>query len=172
MQASLPQDLVPVGSTILLTVVSASCSIFLAIGQAVFQDRLFINISAAVSPDVAKLVESIGATSIRSAISAGDLATVLRAYSNSITQVFVSVHFRTCCQADPLTGTVYPCCGTSDLAGARGFHQMGFHQETRREQAGREGRRLSESLHQYMINEWHCMSDRGAGPMAKVIDKS
>ena len=91
MQASLPQDLVPIGATTLLFGISTSCAVFLSIGQAVFADRISINLSQVVPADVVSKVVSVGATSIRSVVSASDLPAVLQAYSNAVTQVFVCI---------------------------------------------------------------------------------
>ncbi|KAF1940885.1 MFS general substrate transporter [Clathrospora elynae] len=88
MQASLPMDLVPLGASNLLMVISTSCAIFLAIGQAVFQDRLAMNLSGVVSPDTVNELVSVGATRIREVTSTIDLPAVLRAYSDATTQVF------------------------------------------------------------------------------------
>lgn len=89
MQASLPADLVPIGATTLLFGISTSCSVFLAIGEAVFQQRLQVNLENVVSRDVTNAVISAGATQIRSIVSADELPVVLRAYSKAVTQVFV-----------------------------------------------------------------------------------
>ncbi|KAI1859400.1 hypothetical protein JX265_010403 [Neoarthrinium moseri] len=51
MQTSLPQDLVPLGASTLLSVISTSCAIFMAIGQAVFQQRLRSNLDPLISQD-------------------------------------------------------------------------------------------------------------------------
>ena len=89
MQASLPQDLVPIGATTLLFTISTSCSVFLSIGQAIFNDRLSVNLLQVVSADVVKRVTSVGATSIRSVVDVADLPAVIGAYSKAATQVFV-----------------------------------------------------------------------------------
>lgn len=90
MQASLPKDLVPLGATNLLMIISTSCAIFLAIGQAVFHGRLVTNLAEVVSPDMAEKVVSVGVTSFRDVVSLVDLPKVLQAYSDSATDVFVS----------------------------------------------------------------------------------
>ena len=89
MQASLPQDLVPLGATILLFAVSMSGAIFLAIAQAVFENRLRLNLGRVVPDSMVNKVFSTGATGINSAIEAEYLPLILGAYSHSITQVFV-----------------------------------------------------------------------------------
>lgn len=89
MQASLPADLVPIGATTLLFGISTSCAVFLAIGDAVFQQRLHLNLENVVSEDVTNAVISAGATKIRSIVSADELPAVLRAYSKAVTQVFL-----------------------------------------------------------------------------------
>ncbi|OTA98605.1 hypothetical protein M426DRAFT_17239 [Hypoxylon sp. CI-4A] len=88
MQASLPQDLVPIGASTLLAVISTSCAIFNAIGQTVFQRRIEINLSSVVPPDVIENVINGGATNIASFVSPEQLSPVIRAYGKSITQVF------------------------------------------------------------------------------------
>ena len=62
---------------------------FLAVGQAVFQERLTSELYQVVPTDVVNAVISVGATRIRSVVSPQDLAVVLRAYSSAVTQVFV-----------------------------------------------------------------------------------
>jgi ABC-type methionine transport system permease subunit len=91
MQASLPTDLVPLGATNLLTIISTSCAIFLAIGQAVFDRRLIVNLSQVVDSDTTQKIISVGATRVRDVVSAVELPAVLEAYSSSATQVFVSL---------------------------------------------------------------------------------
>lgn len=91
MQASLPKDLVPLGATNLLMIISTSCAIFLAIGQAVFEDRLKGNLSQVVDSGITQQVLSVGATRVREVVSAIDIPAVIGAYSNSVAQVFVSV---------------------------------------------------------------------------------
>lgn len=91
MQASLPQALVPLGATSVLTVISTSCAIFLAVGQAIFTDRIQANLPATVSSNLrTQLASSVGATSIRNLVTPAELPGVLAAYSKSITQVWVS----------------------------------------------------------------------------------
>ncbi|PVH97412.1 MFS general substrate transporter [Periconia macrospinosa] len=88
MQASLPKDLVPLGATNLLTIMSTSCAIFLGIGQAVFEDRLNYHLSRAVDTEIAQKIISVGATRVREVIGTADLAVILGTYSRAITQVF------------------------------------------------------------------------------------
>lgn len=90
MQSSLPQDLVPLGSSTLLTVISASCSIFMAIGQAVFQRRLQANLGGVVAQPVVDNITNSGVTSVSSLVPPPALPAVIRQYSLSVTQVFVS----------------------------------------------------------------------------------
>jgi hypothetical protein len=91
MQASLPMDLVPMGASILLMVISTSCAIFLAIGQSVFQHRLVANLSTIVPSHTVDEILSVGATRIREVVSMTHLPAVLRAYSTSTTQAFGSI---------------------------------------------------------------------------------
>ncbi|KAI1656409.1 MFS general substrate transporter [Daldinia decipiens] len=88
MQASLPQDLVPVGASTLLSIISTSCAIFNAVGETVFQQRLEINLRCVVPSDVIKRIISVGATDIASVVNPDQLQPVVRQYSKSITQIF------------------------------------------------------------------------------------
>lgn len=90
MQASLPQDLVPLGSSTLLTLISTSCAIFLAIGQTIFQGRLQTNMVGVVSNDVVQEIINSGVTNVRSLVDESQLPTLIQQYSLSVTQVFVS----------------------------------------------------------------------------------
>ncbi|KAI2619591.1 MFS general substrate transporter [Hypoxylon sp. NC1633] len=88
MQASLPTDLVPLGATTLLAIISTSCTIFTAIGQAVFQRRLMANLSDIVPPEVVRDIISAGATNLGSVVDPAVLPTVIQEYGKSVTQVF------------------------------------------------------------------------------------
>ncbi|KAH9905855.1 major facilitator superfamily domain-containing protein [Xylariomycetidae sp. FL2044] len=88
MQSSLPQDLVPIGASTLLAVISTSCAIFNAVGQAVFQSRLKVNLEGVVSDEVVDRLISAGATNVASVVSSTELSSVIHQYSRSITEVF------------------------------------------------------------------------------------
>ncbi|KAI0198930.1 MFS general substrate transporter [Astrocystis sublimbata] len=88
MQASLPMELVPLGATSLLTVISMSCAIFTAIGQAVFQKRLMINLAAVVPSDAIDRIISAGATNLESVVEHSMLSMVQSRYGKSVTEVF------------------------------------------------------------------------------------
>lgn len=90
MQSSLPQDLVPLGSSTLLSVISTSCAIFMAVGQAVFQRQLQHNLGDILPEDtVAKIIDS-GVTDLSSLVDPSMLRELVDRYSLSITQIFVS----------------------------------------------------------------------------------
>lgn len=89
MQSSLPHDLVPVGTSTLLAIISTSCAIFMAIGQTVFQARLEVNLNKILPADVVDTIISSGATEISSLVGQAELSSVLEQYSVSITEVFV-----------------------------------------------------------------------------------
>ncbi|KAI0466914.1 major facilitator superfamily domain-containing protein [Xylaria cf. heliscus] len=88
MQASLPQDLVPIGTSTLLAVISTSCAIFNAVAQAVFQERIQINLSRVVSADTVKNIINAGALNFGEFVSPDKLPQVIDAYSKSVTQLF------------------------------------------------------------------------------------
>ncbi|ETS76587.1 hypothetical protein PFICI_11974 [Pestalotiopsis fici W106-1] len=88
MQTSLPQDLVPLGASTLLAIISTSCAIFMAIGQAVFQQLLQKNLSPVVPQDIIDKIIDSGVTDFSSLVDADALRTVVAKYSLSVTQVF------------------------------------------------------------------------------------
>ncbi|KAI8966713.1 major facilitator superfamily domain-containing protein [Daldinia sp. FL1419] len=88
MQASLPKSIVPLGASTLLLIISTSCAIFLAVGQAVFDTALRSTLAPILPPDAVEVVLSVGATDVRSVVDASDLPAVISAYSKAITQVF------------------------------------------------------------------------------------
>ncbi len=79
MQASLPKELVPLGASNLLMVISTSCSIFLAIGQAVFNQRLRANLAPLVPSSVIDQIISLGATDFQRLLDPLDLPDVITA---------------------------------------------------------------------------------------------
>ncbi|KAI1766089.1 hypothetical protein GGR53DRAFT_487371 [Hypoxylon sp. FL1150] len=76
------------GASTLLSIISISCAIFLAIAQAVFQRNLEANLQTVVPSDVIDQVLSAGATNLQSVVSPSDLSPVVNAYSKAVTQVF------------------------------------------------------------------------------------
>ncbi|KAK4169836.1 putative HC-toxin efflux carrier [Cladorrhinum sp. PSN259] len=88
MQASLPQDLVPLGSSTLLAVISTSCAIFAAIGQAVFQRELKVNLGKVVSDEVVERIIDSGVTDIGKIVAPDVLRRVIDEYSESVTNTF------------------------------------------------------------------------------------
>ncbi|KAI1130977.1 MFS general substrate transporter [Nemania abortiva] len=88
MQTSLPQDLASLASSTLLTVISLSCSIFIAIGQAVFQRQLQSNLGPVVGEDVVRHIINSGVTDLDSLVSASDLPMVIQKYGLSVSQLF------------------------------------------------------------------------------------
>ncbi|RYP09460.1 hypothetical protein DL764_001285 [Monosporascus ibericus] len=88
MQSSLPQDLVPLGASTLLSVISTSCAIFMAIGQAVFQRQLQVNLGTVIPGDVVDMIIDAGVTNMDSLVTAADRPAVIQRYSLSVTQTF------------------------------------------------------------------------------------
>ncbi|KAI1409702.1 MFS general substrate transporter [Hypoxylon sp. FL1857] len=88
MQSSLPQDLVPLGATTLLAIISTSCAVFMAIGQTVFLKRLQVNIGAVAPESVVNEIINSGVTDVASLVDAVELPIVIQKYSLSVTQVF------------------------------------------------------------------------------------
>ena len=127
-QATLPKDLVPIGATTLLFGMSTSCAVFLAVGQAVFQDRLSSELSQVVPSSVVKEIISVGATQIHTVVNTQDVAGVINAYSDAVAQVFVCVS--KCAHQHPTNyGAVYPYCRSSHLLPMHLRHPMDLNQE-------------------------------------------
>lgn len=92
MQAVLPADLVPVASTTLLFAMTASCSILLAGGQAIFRPSLARYLLRVVSQEETDRLIAAGAADVKAAIqTAGNNSTaVIDAYNHALTNTFVS----------------------------------------------------------------------------------
>ena len=73
---------------------TASCSILLAIGQALFQVTLRRNLLRVVSQDEADRLIAVGAADVSRAIRPVDRDAVIDAYNNALTDVFVSSNRR------------------------------------------------------------------------------
>ncbi len=82
------------GASTLLAIIAMSCSIFLAIGQAVFVRRLEINLTSVGLSSVINDVLHTGATNLDSVVDAVKLPAVIQAYGKSVTQLFVGSEFR------------------------------------------------------------------------------
>lgn len=138
-QASLPPELVPLGATTFLFIISASCAIFLAIGEAIFQDRLTKNLTHVVPSALVEQIVSVGATSIRSVVPTNDLPAVIAAYSKAVTQVFVRLPISLPRRAMGLTFLpflVSSCRGAGPLFSDFGLDQVDLCQETGPEGGG------------------------------------
>jgi hypothetical protein len=89
-QTVLPRADIPAGASIVLLVQTMSGAIFIAVGQAVLQNRLLQNLQA-VFPNIgfdASRISTVGATQLRSIVPPQDLQGVLVAYNGALTQVF------------------------------------------------------------------------------------
>ena len=67
---------------------AAGWAVYLAVGQAIFEDRLVANLSQIVPPDTVREVLSGGATQLYSIARGQGLSIVINAYSAAITKVF------------------------------------------------------------------------------------
>ena len=67
---------------------SASCAIYLAVGHAIFQERLVSALSQSLPPDIVSQVSVAGATELRSIGGYQNLSTIINAYSSAVTKVF------------------------------------------------------------------------------------
>lgn len=95
----MPNDIIPIGSSTLLTIISISCSVFLALGQLAFQNRLGSNLAPFVSRETIDKIILAGATNIATVVDENDLPIVIEQYGKSISQVFVShlIYSRSAC---------------------------------------------------------------------------
>ena len=89
-QRDLPKALVPMGSTMIVFSQSFSASVFLAVGQAVFNTCLRSELVKLAPPIDVNALITVGATSIRGAVAPEQLSGVLDAYNFAVTRVFVS----------------------------------------------------------------------------------
>lgn len=89
LQSSMPNDIIPIGSSTLLTIISISCSVFLALGQLAFQNRLGSNLAPFVSRETIDKIILAGATNIATVVDENDLPIVIEQYGKSISQVFL-----------------------------------------------------------------------------------
>ena len=89
-QTVLPKADIPAGASIVLLVQTVSGAIFIAVGQAVLQNKLIQNLEATF-PSIgldASRISTVGATQLRSLVPPQDLQGVLVAYNSALTQVF------------------------------------------------------------------------------------
>ncbi|KAF2503126.1 MFS general substrate transporter [Lophium mytilinum] len=90
-QTVLPEADIPAGVSIVVLVQTLSGAIFIAIGQAVLQNKLVQNLEAAFPNgrlDTSRL-STVGATQLRSLVPPQDLQAVLVAYNSALTRVFI-----------------------------------------------------------------------------------
>jgi tagatose-1,6-bisphosphate aldolase len=72
---------------------TASCSVFLAVGQAIFQSSLTNGLFRVVSPEEAQRIIAAGAADVHLVVSPTDHDVVINVYNTSIVNVFVSSKF-------------------------------------------------------------------------------
>ncbi|KAL9640530.1 MAG: hypothetical protein Q9204_000677 [Flavoplaca sp. TL-2023a] len=89
LQAILPPDLVPIASTTLLFAMTASCSVLLAAGQAIFQASLTSKLSRVVSQEEVNTLIAAGAAEVNAAIRPAHRVAVIDAYNRALTDVFL-----------------------------------------------------------------------------------
>jgi hypothetical protein len=89
-QAILPRADIPAGVSIVMLVQTLSGAIFIAIGQAMLQNKLMQNLDSAFpnSGSNASRLSIMGATQLRSLVPSKDLQAVLVAYNSALTKVF------------------------------------------------------------------------------------
>ncbi|KAL8936567.1 MAG: hypothetical protein Q9216_004869 [Gyalolechia sp. 2 TL-2023] len=88
LQAVLPTDLIPIASTTLLFAMTASCSILLAVGQAIFQTSLASKLRHVVPQDEIDILVAAGAADVNTAIRPAHRDAVVDAYNSALTDVF------------------------------------------------------------------------------------
>lgn len=71
---------------------TASCSILLAVGQAIFQASLTSKLLRVVSQEETNMLIAAGAADVNAAIPQADRDVVIAAYNNALTDVFVSLN--------------------------------------------------------------------------------
>lgn len=91
-QAVLPKPDIPAGASIVVLFQTLSGAVFVTVGQNVLQNRLTQNLAKAFpngSTFNVSQLSTVGTTELRSIVPAGDLHTVLVAYNNALTRVFL-----------------------------------------------------------------------------------
>ncbi|TGO18939.1 hypothetical protein BPAE_0359g00010 [Botrytis paeoniae] len=89
-QASLPDDDIPIGPALIPFFQALGDTIFVTVGQAIFSHELVKNLSALNLPSLpTSLILYTGATELRTLIPAQYLPEVLSAYNAAITKVFI-----------------------------------------------------------------------------------
>lgn len=86
----MPKELAPLASSNVLMVISVSCSVFLGIGQLVFQTLLQRYLSSVAPAAVVARVISGGATDLSGIVEETGIEALFEQYSKATTQVFVS----------------------------------------------------------------------------------
>jgi MFS family permease len=90
-QAVLPKEDIPAGASIVVLLQTLSGAIFIAIGQAVLQNKFAANLNAAFPDggvDIGRLLEA-SASELRTLVSAANVDLVLRAYNGALTRIFL-----------------------------------------------------------------------------------
>jgi hypothetical protein len=90
-QAVLPKEDIPAGASIVVLLQTLSGAIFIAIGQAVLQNKFAANLNAAFpdgGADIGRLLEA-SASELRTLVSAANVDLVLRAYNGALTRIFL-----------------------------------------------------------------------------------
>jgi len=87
-QAVLPAADVPIGTAIVMFSQTLGGALFVSVAQNVFENRLLQGLQASVSDLDPAIVVNGGATSLVKNVPPADLAKVLVAYNNTLTQVF------------------------------------------------------------------------------------
>jgi hypothetical protein len=101
LQAVLPPDLVLIATMTLLFAMTAGCSVFLAIGQAIFQTCLKHCLNNVVSQEEANKIIAAGAAGFRQVLQSGDHDAVIDVYNTAVTNVFVSYSSEQIIYAEP-----------------------------------------------------------------------
>ena len=87
-QAVLPTSDIPTGTAMVMFAQNFGGSIFVSVAQNVFQNKLLTNLVARVPQIDARLVVTAGATMLRKAVPSDSVSTVIRLYSDAITEAF------------------------------------------------------------------------------------
>jgi hypothetical protein len=87
-QNVLPRADVPLGLALMFFMQQLGGSVFLSVSQNVFSSRLIEDLSGIAGLD-AKTIVNTGATDLHTVVQASELPTVIHAYNNALTRVFV-----------------------------------------------------------------------------------
>jgi MFS family permease len=88
-QTVLPVKDVPTGVSLIMLGQTLGGAVFISVGQTLFTNHLITNLQSVLTGNLAQLVANVGATDLRTVVSAKDLPAVLTAYNDALDKTYV-----------------------------------------------------------------------------------